>query len=228
MRTRPDWLFCLYRDPSTTPLVLYQRPLSVIKAVRRMTGCRRGWRLGGVFTEASSFAGLRFRVFISFACPTSYLWPPQLSLEEGMATHSSSLVWRIPRMEEPAGLQSLRLQRVRHDWATNTYSFLLRSLSWMGCECSPQPRGERGANRTLGTEVLPTAHRPLLHMTGPPSGRQSCLQRPPQEGWQEYFEVMGDVCLSCRWWARSGCKSTCCQSACPQSSIQVLMMSSCF
>ena len=32
-------------------------------------------------------------------------------LEEGMATHSSMLAWRIPRTEEPAGLQSTRLQR---------------------------------------------------------------------------------------------------------------------
>ena len=36
-------------------------------------------------------------------------------LEEGMATHSSILAWRIPWTEEPGGLQSMRLQRVRHD-----------------------------------------------------------------------------------------------------------------
>ena len=35
-------------------------------------------------------------------------------LEEGMATHSSILAWRIPRTEEPGGLQSIQLQRVRH------------------------------------------------------------------------------------------------------------------
>ena len=35
-------------------------------------------------------------------------------LEEGMATHSSILAWRIPRTEEPGGLQSMELQRVRH------------------------------------------------------------------------------------------------------------------
>ena len=37
-------------------------------------------------------------------------------LEEGMATHSSILAWRIPRTEEPGGLQSMGSQRVRHDW----------------------------------------------------------------------------------------------------------------
>ena len=36
-------------------------------------------------------------------------------LEEGMATHSSILAWRIPWTEEPQGLQSMGLQRVRHD-----------------------------------------------------------------------------------------------------------------
>ena len=33
-------------------------------------------------------------------------------LEEGMATHSSMLAWRIPWTEEPGGLQSIGLQRV--------------------------------------------------------------------------------------------------------------------
>ena len=41
-------------------------------------------------------------------------------LEKGMVTHSSILAWRIPWTEEPAGLQFLRSQTVRHDWATNT------------------------------------------------------------------------------------------------------------
>ena len=36
-------------------------------------------------------------------------------LEKGMATHSSILAWRIPWAEEPNGLQSMGLQRVRHD-----------------------------------------------------------------------------------------------------------------
>ena len=39
-------------------------------------------------------------------------------LEEGMATHSSILAWRIPWTEDPGGLQSMGSQRVRHDLAT--------------------------------------------------------------------------------------------------------------
>ena len=37
------------------------------------------------------------------------------SLEEGMATYSINLTWRIPWTEEPSGLQFIGLQRVRHD-----------------------------------------------------------------------------------------------------------------
>ena len=36
-------------------------------------------------------------------------------LEEGTAMHSRILAWRIPRTEEPGRLQSMWLQRVRHD-----------------------------------------------------------------------------------------------------------------
>ena len=42
-------------------------------------------------------------------------------LEKGMATHSSIPAWRIPWTDEPGGLQSMRLQRVGHDWVTNTF-----------------------------------------------------------------------------------------------------------
>ena len=37
------------------------------------------------------------------------------ALEEEMATHSSTLAWRIPWTEEPGGLQSMGSQRVGHD-----------------------------------------------------------------------------------------------------------------
>ena len=36
-----------------------------------------------------------------------------------MATHSSSLAWKIPWMEEPGELQSIGSQRARHDSAFN-------------------------------------------------------------------------------------------------------------
>ena len=42
------------------------------------------------------------------------------TLEQEMTTHSSVLTWRIPWMEKPGGLQSMGLQRVGHNWASNT------------------------------------------------------------------------------------------------------------
>ena len=39
-------------------------------------------------------------------------------LEKEMETHSSTLAWRIPRTEEPGGLESMGSQRVGHDRVT--------------------------------------------------------------------------------------------------------------
>ena len=67
----------------------------------------------------------------------------KIPLEKETATHSSILACRIPCTEDPGGLQSMGLQRVRHDWATNThltniFFFLsvsimdwLTAISWM-------------------------------------------------------------------------------------------------
>ena len=44
-------------------------------------------------------------------------------LEKAVATHSSTLAWKIPWTEEPGGLQSLGLLGVRHDWATSLSLF---------------------------------------------------------------------------------------------------------
>ena len=41
------------------------------------------------------------------------------SLEKEMATHSSTLAWKIPGTEEPGRLHSMGSQRVRHDPATS-------------------------------------------------------------------------------------------------------------
>ena len=49
------------------------------------------------------------------------------SLEEGTATHSSILAWRLSRTEGPGGLQSIGLQRVRHDWSDLTH---MHSAFW--------------------------------------------------------------------------------------------------
>ena len=49
-------------------------------------------------------------------------WFPSLGhkdpLEEGMATHSSVLAWKIPWTEEPGGLQFMGSQKAGHDIET--------------------------------------------------------------------------------------------------------------
>ena len=58
-------------------------------------------------------------------------------LGEGMATHSSVLVWRIQGMAEPGGLPSMGSHRVGHDWSdlavaniSNYLEILIKYRSW--------------------------------------------------------------------------------------------------
>ena len=49
-----------------------------------------------------------------------------------MAPHSSTLAWKIPWTEEPGGLQSIGLLRVRHDWETwlSLFTFMRWRRKW--------------------------------------------------------------------------------------------------
>ena len=70
-------------------------------------------------------------------------------VEQGMATHSSILAWRIPRTEEPDGLQFIGLQRVGHDWVTFTFT-LSGSLKipFNRCRClEPYPESTKWIGR---------------------------------------------------------------------------------
>ena len=51
------------------------------------------------------------------------------ALKKGIASHSSILACRILWTENPDGLQSMGLQRVRHDWAINTHSLFITSAT---------------------------------------------------------------------------------------------------
>ena len=50
-------------------------------------------------------------------------------LEKAMATHSSTLAWRIPWTEKPGRLQSMGSQRVGHDWATSLHFMSIESVT---------------------------------------------------------------------------------------------------
>ena len=60
---------------------------------------------------------------------SSILFPKK---EKAMATHSSTLAWKIPWVEEPGRLQSMGSIRVRHDWATSLslFTFLHWRRKW--------------------------------------------------------------------------------------------------
>ena len=46
-------------------------------------------------------------------------------LEKAMATHSSTLAWKIPWSKEPGRLQSMGSQRIGHNWATSLLHFII-------------------------------------------------------------------------------------------------------
>ena len=64
--------------------------------------------------------------------------------EKAVAPHSSTLAWKIPRMEEPGGLQSMGSLGVRHDWATSLSLFTFMHWRSKGtplqCSCLEDPR----------------------------------------------------------------------------------------
>ena len=58
-------------------------------------------------------------------------------LEKGMVLQPTPIAWRIPWTEEPHRLQSIALQRIRHNWVTNTfcvYTDLVTTISHQGQE----------------------------------------------------------------------------------------------
>ena len=74
-----------------------------------------------------------------------------LALEKEMATHSSTLAWRIPGTGEPGGLLSVGSHRVGHDW-NDLAAAVVRAFSiclcgdWILCCCScwPALKGVQG------------------------------------------------------------------------------------
>ena len=51
-------------------------------------------------------------------------------LEKEMATHFSTLAWKIPWTEECCRLQSMRLQRVGHGWAISLHFTIIKKYSF--------------------------------------------------------------------------------------------------
>ena len=58
-----------------------------------------------------------------YRCQLGQFWIVKEKTEKAVATHSSTLAWKIPQMEEPGGLQSMGSLRVGQDWATSLSLF---------------------------------------------------------------------------------------------------------
>ena len=69
----------------------------------------------------SPASGNHQSVFVFLFCylDSKYKWNP----EKAMATHSSTLAWKIPWMEQPGRLQSMGLLKVGHNWVTSVSVF---------------------------------------------------------------------------------------------------------
>ena len=105
-------------------------------------------------------------------------------LEKGMATYSSVLAWRIPRTEEPGGLQSMALQRVGHDWSNLAHTHACRCLQSLrvslcpvaGEDVCPGARPATSSPRSQPVSELSPQARPLQKPSpsgaglGPPEG----------------------------------------------------------
>ena len=91
-----------------------------------------GWEAteGSFKQQRASLAAQRVRNLP--AMQETWVWslgwqdPP----ENGMATHSSVLAWRIPWTEEPGDLQAMGSQRVRHGWVTHTHTHTHTHTEW--------------------------------------------------------------------------------------------------
>ena len=110
---------------------------------------------------------------------TSETWVQFLSwedpLEEGMATHSSSLTWKTPWTEEPGGLQSKGSQGVRHDWATKySYRWLVNRRNLLLTVLNAgRPWSESQHSQVLGKTLFQVAY--CCHLVAEPKGRKQAL-----------------------------------------------------
>ena len=66
-----------------------------------------------------------FQDYVSYRLSQCLLLSLAIKAEKAMASHSSTVAWKIPWMEEPGSLQSMGSLRVRHDF---TFTFHFHAL----------------------------------------------------------------------------------------------------
>ena len=106
------------------------------------------WISGFIFSgyiPRSGIAGSYSSSIFSFLRNLHSVFP-----EKAMAPHSSTLAWEIPWTEEPGRLQSMRSQRVGHEWAT---SLSLSTFMHWGRNWQPTPVLLPGESQGRGSLV---------------------------------------------------------------------------
>ena len=97
---------------------------------------------------------LPLQIFTALCCmnmdiimPSQFVYYKHNLPEKAMATHSSTLAWKMPWTEEPGRLQSMGSLRVGHDWATSLslFTFMHWRRKWQPTPAfvpgEPQGRG---------------------------------------------------------------------------------------
>ena len=134
----PLLVYCSFTGDTLVSSRTYNTLFQILRILCQLLQCANHWLLS-VWCEINE---KRQVAFLPFCMGTSLVAqmvknPPAMrgthvqplgqedSLEKRMATHSSILSWRIPWTEEPGGLQTMELQRIRPDWVTNTFNLYL-------------------------------------------------------------------------------------------------------
>ena len=104
-----------------------------------------------------------------------------------MAPHSSTVAWKIPRMEEPGRLQSMGSLRVGHDWATSLSCIGEGNGNPLQCSCLENPRdGGAWWAAVYGVSQSRTQLQRLSSSSSSssPDGKESaCNSRPRFDPW---------------------------------------------
>ena len=102
-------------------------------------------------------------------------------VETEIATHSSVLAWRIPGTEEPGEPQSMRLQRVRHDWLADTRGSYWASQVVLGIKSLSANAGDvRDTGSIHGLGISPGGeHGNPVHCSCP---NNNCLENSMDRG----------------------------------------------
>ena len=126
-----------------------------------------------------------------------------------MATHSSILAWRIPGTEEPAGLPSMGLHRVRHDWSDSSSNIIGKTFLKSNAFFSVyQPRKTTGVLSWRGTHVSQEPwsmwplrpgrvglryqdYHPPLTCGAPVTIKDNCCISPGAHGWTSQRASLG-------------------------------------